>query len=46
MLNLLPLSNPPARDIVEAYISDHFRDRGNGFRFSCHQDFLIIRRRL
>jgi trans-aconitate methyltransferase len=45
MLNLLPLPNPPAKEAVEAYVCDHFRDRGNGFRFSCHQDFLTIRPR-
>jgi trans-aconitate methyltransferase len=45
MLNLLPLPNPPAREIVEKYIRDHFGNRGNGFRFSCHQDFLTVRPR-
>jgi hypothetical protein len=44
MLNLLPLPNPPARGIVEKYIGDHFANREDGFRFSCHQDFLTIAR--
>src|SRR5262249_27020054 len=45
MLNLLPIDRPPARDAVEEYIREHFRDGSNGYRFSCHQDFLTIRRR-
>src|SRR5262249_36760393 len=38
MLNLLPMPNPPARSRVEKYVAEHFR-AGDGFRFSCHQDF-------
>jgi SAM-dependent methyltransferase len=45
MLNLLPLPNPPARAALEAYVRGHFAAPGGGFRFSCHQDFLVIRRR-
>jgi SAM-dependent methyltransferase len=45
MLNLLPMSGPPARSAVEDYIAKHFRQPDGGFRFSCHQDFLTIRRR-
>lgn len=44
MLNLLPLTDPPARSELEAYIEMHFTAQENGFRFSCDQDFLQIRR--
>jgi SAM-dependent methyltransferase len=44
MLNLLPMPNPPERGVLEAYIRDHFAAPGGGFRFTCHQDFLVIRR--
>ncbi len=45
MLNLTTLNRPPARATVEAYIERHFRrSEGNGYRFSCHQDFLRVRR--
>jgi SAM-dependent methyltransferase len=46
MLNLLPMPNPPRRSALEEYVRKHFADPRGGFRFSCHQDFLIIRRRL
>ena len=42
MLNLLPLSAPPAKVAVESYIRSHFVPVQNGYRFSCHQDFLQI----
>jgi SAM-dependent methyltransferase len=45
MLNLLPMPNPPPRSALEEYVRKHFEAPGGGFRFSCHQDFLIIRRR-
>jgi SAM-dependent methyltransferase len=45
MLNLLPLSNPPLRSDLEEYVRSHFTNPDGGFRFSCHQDFLVIRRR-
>jgi SAM-dependent methyltransferase len=43
MLNLVPMPAPPARRELETYINNHFAlpDSG-GFRFSCHQDFLLI----
>jgi len=44
MLNLLPMPNPPARDTLEEYVRKHFARPGGGFQFSCHQDFLVIRR--
>jgi hypothetical protein len=42
MLNLLPLTVPPAKTAVESYIRSHFLPAGAGYRFSCHQDFLHI----
>jgi SAM-dependent methyltransferase len=45
MLNLLPMPNPPERGALEAYVRGRFAAPGGGFRFSCHQDFLVIRRR-
>ncbi|MEW4565394.1 methyltransferase domain-containing protein [Bremerella sp. JC770] len=44
MLNLLPMDSPPKRSDLEAYIREHFQ-AGDGFRFSCSQDFLIVRRK-
>lgn len=35
----------PARDEVARYIRQHFADGCGGFRFSCNQDFLLVRRR-
>jgi precorrin-6B methylase 2 len=45
MLNVLPLANPPLRADLEAYIRNHFQDPQYGYRFSCSQDFLQIRRK-
>jgi SAM-dependent methyltransferase len=45
MLNLLPMPNPPERRALEEYLHAHFAVPGGGFRFSCHQDFLMIRQR-
>jgi SAM-dependent methyltransferase len=45
ILNDLPLSHPPLRAELERYIRTHFHSNGN-YRFSCHQDFLRIRRRV
>jgi SAM-dependent methyltransferase len=45
MLNLLPMPNPPTRQALEEYIRAHFSDGNGGFRFSCHQDFLVVRPR-
>ncbi|HEX9379337.1 MAG TPA: hypothetical protein VF872_07080, partial [Gaiellaceae bacterium] len=45
MLNLLPISDPPARGALEEYVRARF-ERGKGsFRFSCDQDFVQIWRR-
>jgi ubiquinone/menaquinone biosynthesis C-methylase UbiE len=43
MLNLLPLANPPTRTALLQYIRSHFTPVKDGYRFSCHQDFLTIR---
>jgi SAM-dependent methyltransferase len=43
MLNLLPMPKPPERGALERHIQQHFAKPGGGFRFSCHQDFLVIR---
>jgi SAM-dependent methyltransferase len=45
MINLLPMPNPPQRAALEEYVRTHFADPQGGFRFSCHQDFLVIRPR-
>jgi SAM-dependent methyltransferase len=42
MLNLLPMPNPPAKRAVEEYIHTHFTSPDGGFRFSCHQDCLLV----
>jgi hypothetical protein len=42
MLNLLPISRPPARRDVEAYLAKHATTAEGGYRFSVHQDFLQI----
>ena len=43
MLNLLPLPNPPLRRDVEAYVRERFAaPTGDGYRFTCSQDFLRI----
>ena len=44
MLNLLPISRPPARQEVEDYLTKHCMTDGT-YRFSVHQDFLQIRKR-
>jgi hypothetical protein len=46
MLNLLPIPNPPTRHALEEYIRSRFSDGNGGFRFSCHQDFLVVRPRV
>ena len=46
MLNLLPIHNPPTREAFENYITHHFQDQAGGYRFSCHQDFLKIQRKV
>ncbi len=44
MLNLLPISRPPARQDVEDYLAKHCLNDGT-YRLSVHQDFLQIRER-
>ncbi len=44
MLNLLPISRPPARRHVEDYLAKHCLTDGT-YRLSVHQDFLQIRSR-
>jgi SAM-dependent methyltransferase len=43
MLNLLPMPQPPSREAVKEYVTKNFRTSEGGYRFSCHQDFLVIR---
>jgi hypothetical protein len=45
MLNLLPISQPPARRDLEAYIATNFATSDGTHRLSVHQDFLQIRAR-
>jgi SAM-dependent methyltransferase len=45
MLNLLPIPEPPPRSALEEHVSKHFAVPGGGFRFSCHQDFVVVRHR-
>ena len=44
MLNLLPLEDPPARNDLDAYVRGKFAASEGGYRYSCSQDFLVIRR--
>jgi hypothetical protein len=45
MLNLLPITRPPARREMEAYVDAHFATGDGLYRLSVHQDFLEIRQR-
>jgi hypothetical protein len=45
MLNLLPISQPPARRDLEAYVASNFATSDGTHRLSVHQDFLQIRAR-
>jgi hypothetical protein len=45
MLNLMPISRPPARRDLEAYVAKHFVTPQGTYRLSVHQDFLQIRPR-
>ena len=45
MLNLLPISRPPARRDVEDYLTKHCATSDGAYRLSVHQDFLQIRPR-
>ena len=43
MLNLLPITQPPSREDLKEYVMKNFHTHEGEFRFSCHQDFLVIR---
>lgn len=43
MLNLLDLTNPPARRDVETYLKTHFAQPHGGFKIPVNQDFVEIR---
>ena len=45
MLNLLPITRPPTRRDLEAYVDAHFATGDGLYRLSVHQDFLEIRQR-
>lgn len=45
MLNLLPISQPPARRDLESYVASNFATSDGTHRLSVHQDFLQIRAR-
>ena len=45
MLNLVPLTEPISRAVVEEFIRTRFTRPGGGYRSSCHQDVLIVRHR-
>jgi hypothetical protein len=45
MLNLLPMTNPPARSALEEYLGKNFGITGGEFRLSCDQDMVVIQRR-
>ena len=40
MLNLLDLELPPLKSDVTLYITEHYRDGGSQYSFSCDQVFL------
>lgn len=42
MLNLLPISQPPTRRDLEAYVDTNFATPDGTYRLSVHQDFLRI----
>ncbi len=45
MLNLIPIpSPPPLRRELEQYVRKQFSYLDRGYRFSCHQDFLLLRK--
>jgi hypothetical protein len=43
MLNLLDLTNPPAKRDVETYLNTHFSQANGGFKIPVNQDFVEIR---
>jgi hypothetical protein len=45
MLNTFPLTCPLPRRVLEEYVRQYFLQPGGGYRFSCDQDFLTVRRR-
>ena len=45
MLNLMPSKQPPSEMLVKAYVRQHFCTPSGQYRFSCHQDFLTIRKK-
>ena len=46
ILNVLPIPNPPLWAELEKYVAGRFARPNRGYRYSCHQDFLRIARRL
>jgi hypothetical protein len=44
MLNCIPPSLPPSMPEFEEYVEARFRDANGHYKFSCHQDCLIIQR--
>ena len=44
MLNLLPMSNPPLHEALEAWVREHFATPDGRWRMSCTQDVLLVRR--
>lgn len=44
MLNLLPFAEPIPRAALEDYVRQNFATPEGGYRFSCSQDFLVVRR--
>ncbi len=44
MVNTFTVTRPTSRAALEAYVREHFARPEGGFRFSCDQDFLTVRR--
>lgn len=42
ILNVLPMTDPPAWTDVEAYVATHFARPDGGYEMSCDQDFLRV----
>lgn len=45
VLNLIPSHHLPAEAEVRAYVEKHFKHGENQYRYSCDQDFVIVRKR-
>lgn len=45
MLNLLPMRDPPPRSALEEYLAAHSQSAEGVICLSCHQDFLVVRRK-